>query len=258
MSACPSDYPLTQLRTPIAQSLSYCIFWPMPEIAPKEGRLAGRQVGLGLGNQIQLLFVLLFVGPFAVRGQDTNETLLPPASSIWKAGVAEGFNKGTHEFNASAGYGLGLDDFGSRHHHDWVLGVASYGWMISNVVGEDRFYRGNWELLAEFFGGAQFHPDTEYVVGIGPVLRYNFAVGHRLVPFIDAGAGLSATSIREGDLSTTFEFNLQGGLGLRWFVCNDLSLTLAAHYIHLSNAGIDNPNNGVNNITIMLGVSWFF
>ena len=146
----------------------------------------------------------------------------------------------------------------SRGTHDWALSTLEYGWIFTDVVGEGHWYRGNWELLAQVFGGAQFYPDTAYVVGAGPLIRYNFAAGHRLVPFIDLGGGVAATDIRNGDLSTTFEFNLQGGLGAHWFVRDNVALTFQYRFIHLSNAGIKFPNLGANTSTFLAGVTWFF
>jgi len=90
------------------------------------------------------------------------------------------------------------------------------------------------------------------------LFRYNFAVGHRLVPFVDLGGGVAATDIRNGDLSTTFEFNLQGGLGAHWFVRDNMALTLQYRFIHLSNAGIKYPNLGANTSTFLAGMTWWF
>jgi hypothetical protein len=75
---------------------------------------------------------------------------------------------------------------------------------------------------------------------------------------VDLGAGVTATDIRSGDISTTFEFNLQAGAGAHYFVAKNLALTAQARFIHFSNAGIKFPNLGVNTITGLIGVSWFF
>jgi len=64
--------------------------------------------------------------------------------------------------------------------------------------------------------------------------------------------------IRNGDLGTTFEFNLQAGAGTHFFVQKDLALTFQYRFIHLSNAGMEFPNLGVNTSTFLLGFSWFF
>jgi len=59
------------------------------------------------------------------------------------------------------------------------------------------------------------------------------------------------------DLSGRFEFNLQGGGGGHWFLQENVALTLEAHYIHWSCAGIHEPNLGLNGVTGMPGVTYF-
>ncbi|HWY77307.1 MAG TPA: acyloxyacyl hydrolase, partial [Verrucomicrobiae bacterium] len=114
------------------------------------------------------------------------------------------------------------------------------------------------EFRLELFTGAQFSPSREWFVGLTPHLRYNFATDTRWIPFVDGGAGVTATSIGPPDLSGTFEFNLQAGTGIEWFLKDNVALTLEARYVHWSCAGISNPNLGLNGVTGMIGVSFFF
>jgi hypothetical protein len=147
---------------------------------------------------------------------------------------------------------------GTSQHHDLVLGSLSYGHMLSRLRGDDHWYRGNWELRAELFGGNQVSPRNEWIVGLTPHLRYNFATRTRLVPFADGGAGVTLTGIRRPDLGGLFEFNLQPGGGLHWFLRSDLALTAEVHFLHLSSAGISSPNLGVNGVLGTVGLSRFF
>lgn len=89
-------------------------------------------------------------------------------------------------------------------------------------------------------------------------MRYNFATGTRWIPFVDGGAGVTATSIGPPDLSGTFEFNLQAGTGIHCFLSDNLALSLEARYIHWSCAGIHQPNAGLNGVTGLLGLTFFF
>lgn len=206
-----------------------------------------------------LLLALAGALPGAVADEPSGQSGLNAApASLWAGGIGDGFRKGANELSASAAAGWGFPVFGSREHHHWVLGFVEYGWMLSDVRAEDHWYRGNWELMGDLFGGFQYHPDHAYVFGGAPLLRYNFATGTRWVPFINAGAGVTGTDIRDGDLSTKFEFNLQFGGGVRYFLKDNLSVDLQYRFIHLSNAGMDVPNLGVNSSTLMLGGSWFF
>ena len=153
---------------------------------------------------------------------------------------------------------MGFKAFGGKESHDLALASISYGYMLGSVKGEGHWYRGNWELRGELFSGAQFSPQDEWLVGLTPHLRYNFATGTRWIPFVDAGAGVSATSIGAPDLSRYFEFNLQAATGVRWFIRDNVALSIEARYLHMSCAGMRTPNLGLNNVNGMAGISWFF
>ncbi len=183
----------------------------------------------------------------------------PTAEQIWKNGVGAGFVQGTHELDLSVVAAFGLTSLGiGDENHNLIMAAVHYGWIFGDVVGEDRWYRGNWELLLEGFAGAQYHPRTKYVAGLNPMIRYNFATGTRWIPFIGGGVGPTVTDIGSSDLSTTYEFNLQGGVGLHYFCCDNAAFTVEARYLHFSNAGLGDPNEGVNTISYLVGFSWFF
>jgi hypothetical protein len=177
---------------------------------------------------------------------------------IWCSEVGDGFRKQVTEAGFNVGYGLGLRVFSGSQRHDLVLGDLHVGTMLTGVVAKDHFWRGNFELLGQVFGGEEVKPRNAYLVGVAPVLRYNFVTGTPLVPFIDGGAGATLTDIRGPDLSTDFEFNVQAGCGMHWFFTPNMAATLDGRWLHLSNAGIDSPNLGVNTVVVFLGMNWFF
>jgi lipid A 3-O-deacylase len=189
---------------------------------------------------------------------DAILALKPSNTNIWQNGIGEGFRPGTQSINLSTGAGYGVRIFGSKESHDLALAGISYGDMFGSVKGEGHWYQGNWELRGELFSGAQFSPTDDWLVGLTPHLRYNFATGTRWIPYVDAGAGVSATSIGPPDLSHYFEFNLQAAVGMRWFIRDNVALGIEARYLHMSCAGMNTPNLGLNNVNGMLSVSWFF
>jgi lipid A 3-O-deacylase len=210
------------------------------------------------------------------RGADPSEQPLPPrtnsvaapelsapASTIWQDGIGSGFLASAQSVTVESGVAPGMAAFGSRQAHDLALLDASYGHMLSGVIGPDHWYRGNLEGRLELFGGMQFHPDVHadgWLIGLTPHLRYNLATGTRWIPFLDGGAGVTAvgTGLGAPDLSGTFQFNLQAATGMHWFFRDDLALTGEVRFMHLSCAGIDHPNLGANNVVCMVGVTWFF
>ena len=222
------------------------------------------------GLSKSLLPILLFLGAFATRAQNLPSQKAPPSDQsisfstndtprgIWENGVGEGFRSKTQSLTVSAGATYGFASFGSREQHHLAMSSLTYGHMLGHAVGEGHWWHGNREFRLELFSGAQFNPDTQWLVGLTPHLHYNFATGTRWVPFVDAGAGVTATSIGPPDLSGTFEFNLQAGTGIMWFLRDNLALSAEARYVHWSCAGLHKPNLGLNGVTGLLGITHFF
>jgi len=216
-----------------------------------------------------LAFLYMMIAASVCTGETlriwTNDTsaesapiLKPGNPGIWITGVGEGFLSGTQtlSFNAGATYGVLM--LGGEERHHFTLLSASYGRMIGGVKGADSWYRGNFELRGEIFGGWQFNSETCSLIGLTPHVRYHFTTGTPWVPYVDFGAGITSTSIREPDLGDSFQFNLQAAVGVNYFIRDALAINFEGRYLHLSSAGIYNPNNGVNSIGIFLGVSRFF
>jgi hypothetical protein len=181
-----------------------------------------------------------------------------PKSTVWQSGVGEGFLPTAQTFSLEAGVAPGIAAFGSQQANDLALLSLTYGHMLGHVVGKSHWYRGNFEGRLELFGGGRYSPSSEWVIGLTPLLRYNFATGTRWIPFLDGGAGVTATGIGAPDLGGTFEFNLQAATGVHLLLRDDLALTREVRFMHLSSAGIHHPNLGMNNVLFMIGLTWFF
>ena len=124
----------------------------------------------------------------------------------------------------------------------WRLG-AQWSQQLSWLPSERwSFYWDN------SFGEWQSESGSVSDLGITPTFRYG-SPGHG--PYLDGAIGvhwLSDTKIAPlVELSTRFQFGDHLGVGWR-FKNYDLSLRLQ----HLSNAGIDNPNPGVNFLLLRL------
>ncbi|HEU5072455.1 MAG TPA: acyloxyacyl hydrolase [Verrucomicrobiae bacterium] len=196
--------------------------------------------------------------PTADLGIQANLAFESRSPQIWTGAVGGGFDVAAQSFSVNAGATCGIALLGGREVHDLALVGLSYGEVFGPLRGAGHWFQGNTELRFELFGGSQFSPSHAWLVGLTPHLRYHFATGTRWVPFVDCGAGVTATSIREPDLGGVFEFNLQAAAGVQWFVRNNVALTLEARYLHLSSARIYRPNLGLNTIAGMAGVTFFF
>ena len=223
-------------------------------------RMRGIKETSGIKPIIAILSILmiLLLSPVWVLSAEPE---FEPSSSekiIWGDGIGSGFRKGLYQVGGALGGGFGTKVFGSKERHDLASASVNVGWVFTDIIAPDKWYRGNFELLLELFGGWQFNPNSRYFVGLTPFIRYNFATGSRWVPFVEFGAGLSATNIEGSDLTGTFQFNLQPGAGLNYFISKRTALTLQYRWLHFSNAGIQHPNRGTNTQMFRLGVSSFF
>lgn len=193
--------------------------------------------------------------PAPVPGDATQTTV--GSGEELEAGY-NGFDRGTFRAGFGAGLAYGPPMFGTNEPHDLLLGALQLGWMPTGVIGEDRFYRGNFEIGVEILGALQYHPDGAHLAALTPVLRYSFATGSPWRPFIEAGVGVAVTDIGAPDLSTDFEFRSAGGLGVNYLLSERLAVGFTTRLSHFSNGGIRYPNNGVNEVEFLLGITHWF
>jgi hypothetical protein len=78
----------------------------------------------------------------------------------------------------------------------------------------------------------------------------------KLQPYIKAGVGMSYMTIHTREQATQFNFIDTGGAGIHYFFNKNTAFTLEGRYRHLSNAGIDHPNSGINTAFILAGISY--
>ena len=145
-----------------------------------------------------------------------------------------------------------------RPQFDFALASVRLGWMLTDA--RDGFFFGNEEFLIEGFGGPMLKGPGDGMGGATLILRHNFArrSGGFFVPYYQMGAGGLYCDAADDDpvqfgIGTTFEFNLQAALGARWRVNRAWSINTEFNYRHISNAGLDSRNGGVDAIGGFIG-----
>jgi lipid A 3-O-deacylase len=135
---------------------------------------------------------------------------------------------------------------------------AQLGYMV-NDLDEFAEWRGNYEVLAEAFGSGIFHGTGNYLAGTTFWLRYNLVPPQwKLVPYFQIGAGVTFTDADQRVFGQVFNFNLNVGSGVRYFIMPRCSLNGEYRFQHVSNANLANRNLGINAQGAMLSVSWYF
>ncbi|MFP6663242.1 MAG: acyloxyacyl hydrolase [Deltaproteobacteria bacterium] len=114
------------------------------------------------------------------------------------------------------------------------------------------------QWIVEGWVAPLFGPETTFEIGVNPIaFRLAWDRGQPIVPFASAGIGLLYTGLRDIGLGEGFQFDETVGFGVEYFVEENLSLSLAYRYRHMSNAGIYDDNAGLDTHYALIGLSWY-
>lgn len=121
-------------------------------------------------------------------------------------------------------------------------------------------FSGNVELFVEPMFARYTQPVAAEAAGGSLGIKYNLLSFGRWMPFWDAGAGMLWTNLvpRIPEQSTPFNFMLETGPGIHYFLTTGMAFTVGIRYHHISNADIGRRNTGLNAVMPYVGLSWFF
>ena len=194
-----------------------------------------------------------------VPGLMAQESLRAGEPDSQRASVDSPFTSGDME--GTLGAGILFSPFLATHNRptlNYELTEVQFGCLLTPVRGAS-FWRGNVEVAGSVLDGWIVDGRGTYVAGATAWLRYNFVpVRTRLVPFVQAGAGVTATDLDRRLEGQDFNFNLNLGAGAKYFITPKWSVNLEYRYQHLSNANLSRRNIGVNADGPILSVSYYF
>lgn len=180
-------------------------------------------------------------------GPSPREALTIVKRGTIEAGVATGFLQATTAIGG-----------GPSANRSAVLVLPRVGMVLTDPLGTG-WWQGNVEVLVEPLFARFVKPFAAEAAGGSLVVQYNFLSFGRWMPFWQAGAGMVWTNLapRIPEQSAQFEFLLDTGPGVYYFMTETLTLTTAVRLHHLSNAGIGDRNVGVNAVLAYVGLSVF-
>lgn len=122
-------------------------------------------------------------------------------------------------------------------------------WLQSSV----GHLTGYWDLGFTYWEGGD-HTSARQSISFAPVFVYEFAGGD-VVPFVEAGIGVSLfsdTRVGSRDLGSAFNFEDRLGLGLKIAQTHRVGVRM----IHYSNAGISEPNDGIESYSLFYSMNF--
>ena len=200
-------------------------------------------------RNVLLLFVTIALGSF-------------PRIDVSKASddARDIVKQGTIEVGVAGGFWMATTVVGDAPsaNRTAVFVLPRAGMVLSDTVGSG-WWQGNVELLVEPLYARFTRPFTAEAAGGSLVLKYNFLSFGRWMPFWDAGGGMAWTNLapRIPEESTPFQFILETGPGVHYFLTNRLTVTAGVRFHHFSNGGLGERNTGINAFLPYVGVSIF-
>ena len=158
---------------------------------------------------------------------------------------------GLQELSVNTGYG-----FSQRDNIQFVPLYLRFAWNFPDVIDEplhDHNINFRW-YLEPWIAGVKNHQNA-VEVGLTPIgLKLEYDQGQQVVPFGIAGIGAMYTGLQGAELSGPFEFASFGGGGIKLFLTEQLALSFQYRFRHISNAGIKEPNRGLNSQFVLIGL----
>lgn len=139
----------------------------------------------------------------------------------------------------------------------WNAGLH-YGWVLTEPHGPG-FLSGRFEYAIDAVPAYLiFQPaNTAYGAGINPVnLKWNFATRGSLVPYLELSGGTLFTIHDVPTGTSSVNFTSAAAFGMH-FLKPKYAWTIEARYLHISNAGLERLNPGVNTVEVRIGIGKF-
>ncbi|MEE3346808.1 MAG: acyloxyacyl hydrolase [Nitrospinota bacterium] len=173
--------------------------------------------------------------------------------------LSERFKKGNSDFGAQLGWGWTVDIPPGRNRTDLGFLFFFPNWQrnLTGVIGKSSWYQG--ALFYHMEAGLAFSDrDDKFLVGWSPLMvQYKFLNSRRRwAPTVLLGTGFSMTNWKDvatRELGSEFQFLLHAGAGLEYFKKKG-AYSINYRLFHVSNAGIQFPNIGLNAHMFTMGI----
>ena len=182
------------------------------------------------------------------------------ASPVHAADSTPRITVGTQEVSLSGGYLLPhrfMRDQTTKQ--QGAAFMPSWMMTLSDPIG-NSWYRGQVSLGAEMVYIQFQDPFLTHGVGFAPKIKYTFVALGRIRPYAEFAGGPFWTDLagKIPEESSQFNFVLMAGLGVSYFLTDQVAFNVGYRFNHISNAGTHYPNLGLNASLPYGGFSFFF
>ncbi|MBI4633158.1 MAG: acyloxyacyl hydrolase [Deltaproteobacteria bacterium] len=185
------------------------------------------------------LFIILTIFPAHSASAADN----PPASRLFSESA---FITGMGTGNVPEG------------HYQPVLLIWHLGMDLNKYCPILKDHAGKLSFIIEPQFNPVFDPETDFEAGVGIGLQYRYPLTKKLSAYVLGVTGPHYISAAIQDQANGFIFSSAAGVGVYFFLTEDSALNVGYRFRHLSNAGIEHPNGGIDTHFAVIGYSLFF
>ena len=159
------------------------------------------------------------------------------------------FEKGNRTRGLIGGLGIGYQPPWAPTRSDVAFAAfhPRMGWFV-----HDRL-----ELYGEATLFLYARPEADLAAGAGAMAgRYYLRTSGRWIPYLHGGVGMLWTGLEVIEIDRTFNFQHFIGVGWRQDRVRGPRLVFELRNHHISNAGTDGENLGVNALVALAGIEW--
>lgn len=172
------------------------------------------------------------------------------------APAAFGWDTSEDTWAMLGGYGQSIPDWGrTTERVETIDIVPRYSHLTIDDLGSGWF-KGFHSTLIELPVHVVTSPDVSAMVGLNLLACYTFTASDQWRPYIFGGGGPVYSFADIPGMGARWNGNYQFALGLEHPLAPSQSLLLEIRYHHISNAGTEEPNDPLNSIKFLVGLTF--
>ncbi len=168
-------------------------------------------------------------------------------------------HKWFHSFGFTTGYGSAPLD---KKDDDYEVVPLLFQFSLDiNPIAEKLHIKAtktDLELIIEPFANFIARPSANAEIGCSFPFRYSVKLAPWIAPYVEVGLGFIYTTQHVHEQGSQFNFTTQLGIGSQFFLSDHYALTAGYRFRHMSNAGMDSPNRGVDFHFGIIGLTYIF
>ena len=153
------------------------------------------------------------------------------------------------------GYGNGSISESAYEH---VALIWHLGFDLKHLFARLQDHHGILSFALEPKINPVFNPDTDVEIGVSFGLKYRYPISEIWSVYVLGSVGPHLITVQTKDQANGLVFFNTAGAGLSFFLTKKSAVNLEYRFRHVSNAGIKEPNGGIDSHIVAIGYSLFF